>query len=81
MLIAGTFTPIHGVLFAGWRRWGFLALLWAAACCGIALEAILIGRMPAWMPATFYLALGWVGLASAWMLFRRFGWDFIAPLA
>src|SRR6266404_6193089 len=31
VLIAGTFTPAHGILFRGVGRWGFLLLIWTAA--------------------------------------------------
>ena len=31
LLIAGTFTPIHGILFTGWKRSGILAMLWTIA--------------------------------------------------
>src|SRR4051794_4002693 len=31
VLIAGTFTPAHGLLFRGWQRWLPLVLIWSAA--------------------------------------------------
>ncbi len=41
VLIAGTFTPVHGLLFHGGLRWGPLILIWAAAITGITLKTII----------------------------------------
>src|SRR5688500_6998575 len=38
MLIAGTFTAVHGVLFVGPMRWGVLAAAWSVAAFGITLK-------------------------------------------
>jgi channel protein (hemolysin III family) len=38
VLIAGTFTPVHAILFRGWGRWLPLVLIWLAAFAGIALK-------------------------------------------
>src|SRR5207253_742757 len=37
VLIAGTFTPPHIILFRGPGRWGMLLLIWGAAAAGITL--------------------------------------------
>lgn len=80
LLIAGTFTPVHGILFTGAWRTAILAFVWIAAVTGIALQSVFLERMPPWLSVTFYLALGWVGLISAWKLYRQYGWAFVAPL-
>ena len=80
LLIAGTFTPIHGILFAGRWRWVVLASVWCAAVIGITFVSVFLERMPPWLSVIFYLTLGWFGLISALKLYHRRGWGFIAPL-
>jgi channel protein (hemolysin III family) len=80
VLIAGTFTPTHGILFRGVGRWGPLLLVWAAALAGIALKTVFLPGLPEALGLSFYLALGWVGVFSAAVLWRRYGFWFLAPL-
>lgn len=79
-LIAGTLTAIHGILFQGAWRWGMILFIWSVAATGITLNSIFIEQMPAWLPVTIYVILGWVGVFTAFKLQRRYGYDFIAPL-
>jgi len=82
VLIAGTFTPIHALLFRGWLRWGVLGFVWAAAATGITLKSIYFEGFPEWLGVTIYLGLGWVGVVSMIAIWRthglRFGWRMIA---
>lgn len=80
ILIAGTFTPVLGILFHGWLRWGPLAAIWVAAVAGITLKTVFFEDMAEWLGLTFYLAMGWVGLGSGILLARRYGFNFIKPL-
>jgi len=57
-LIAGTFTPVHGILFTGWRRWMPLLLVWSAAITGIVFTSVFISEIPPWFSITVYLGLG-----------------------
>lgn len=70
VLIAATFTPIHVVLFQGWRRWGVLSLVWTIAIAGIVLKTIFFS-MPDLLGAVAYLALGWLGIVGGFELLRR----------
>ena len=79
-LIAGTFTPIHGILFRGPWRWGVLTFMWCSAAVGVTLKSIFFEAMPPWLGVVIYVAMGWVGLASAIKLRNRFAYSFIAPL-
>ena len=81
LLIAASFTPAHGILLRGWLRWFPLLLIWSAAITGITLKAIFFDSFAAGLSLTFYLTLGWFGLASAAVLARRHGARFLAPLA
>ncbi len=80
VLIAGTFTPAHGILFRGLARWGPLLLIWGAAITGITLKTIFFSSVAEGLGLSFYLSLGWVGALSAVVLWRRFGLGLIAPL-
>ena len=80
ILIAGTFTPAHGILFRGLLRWLPLFLIWTAAITGITLKTVFFDDLPEWLGLTFYLTLGWLGLVSGIVLARRFGFAFVKPL-
>jgi len=81
ILIAGSYTPAHGILFSGWLRWGPLALVWAAAITGITLKSIFFTSLSHWIGLSFYLALGWLGVVSAVFIVRRYGCGLLKPLA
>jgi channel protein (hemolysin III family) len=80
LLIAGSFTPAHGLLFRGPFRWMPLLLIWAAALGGVTLKVAYFYTVPEWLSLTFYLALGWVGVLSGSVLWARHGFGFIRPL-
>jgi channel protein (hemolysin III family) len=80
VLIAGTFTPIHGILFRGWKRWGVLIPLWVIAVCGVTLRTVFFDSLPyAWGTAIF-LAMGWIGLLSTFLVLRDYGRPPTIPL-
>ncbi len=80
VLIAGTFTPVHAILFRGWLRWLPLLLIWLAAATGITLKVIFFDDVSEWFGLALYLGLGWIGIASGVLLYLRFGWPFVRPL-
>jgi channel protein (hemolysin III family) len=80
VLIVGTFTPAHGILFRGAWRWGPLLLIWAAAVTGITLKTVFFTSLPEGLGLSLYLSLGWVGIFSAAVLWRCYGFRFVAPL-
>jgi channel protein (hemolysin III family) len=80
VLIAGTFTAVHAILFRGPLRWGPIAFLWAAAATAIPLKTVFFDQMPEWLGLVFYLGLPWLGLISGILLWRRRGLRYIAPL-
>ena len=77
-LIAGTFTPIHGILFRSWQRRLPLVVIWAAATTGICFRLVFFNSFPQWLGLLIYLLLGWLGLVSVIMVWRRFGRSAIA---
>jgi channel protein (hemolysin III family) len=80
VLIAGTFTPIHTILFRGFARWGMLLLIWVTAITGITFKMIFFGSMSEALGSLLYLGMGWIGLISGTLLARRYGFGFIRPL-
>jgi channel protein (hemolysin III family) len=79
-LIAGTLTPVHTILFRGFIRWGPLLVYWAAAAAGITLRTIFSESLPSGVGIAIFLLLGWGGLISCMLLWRRYGFSFVKPL-
>lgn len=79
-LIAGTFTPVHVIVFRGRWRWGMLAFIWLVAAAAISLKSVFFTGIPDWSGLLMYLAMGWFGVTSGAVLWRRFGWGFVRPL-
>lgn len=73
LLIAGTFTPIHVILFTGRKRWIPLALIWTAAAVGIVLKMVYFEDVPEGLGLLAYLGMGWLGAASSVLLWRDYG--------
>ncbi len=80
ILIAATFTPVHLLLFRGWGKWGFLALVWTFAAVAISLKTAFFQQVPAGLGLTLYLGMGWIGLYTGFSLWRRYGFEFIRPI-
>jgi channel protein (hemolysin III family) len=79
-LIAGTFTPVHAMLFRGIRRWGVLWLIWTLAVAGVTLKTIYFRDLPFSLGLAVYLGMGWIGSVSMFLAARRWGVAFIVPL-
>ena len=72
ILIAGTFVPIHTLMFRGPKRWGVLLLVWLITIPGVTLTAVFFSTMPEWLSLTFYLGLGWIGLLTAYFVISEY---------
>ena len=79
VLIAGTFTPVHTIVFRGLARWGVLAAIWTIAIAAIALKTAFFTVIPEAVGLSFYLGLGWLGAGTGYALWRRFGTAFVRP--
>ncbi|MBT5092824.1 MAG: DNA-binding protein [Halobacteriovoraceae bacterium] len=73
VLIAGTFTPIHVILFRGVSRWGVLGTVWSLAITGIVLTSVFFDSIPEWLTLCFYIGLGWIGLITFLKLRKTYG--------
>ena len=80
VLIAGSFTPIHAILFRGPWRWGMLAGIWALALAGLTVKTLYFAAIPEVFGLAMYLGFGWLGLVSWIALVRRFGFRFARPV-
>jgi channel protein (hemolysin III family) len=78
VLIAGTFTAVHGILFRGWLCWGIIAFAWIVTATAIPLKTVFFAEMPEWIGLALYLSFPWVGLLSGFLLWRRHGARYIA---
>src|ERR1051326_1334550 len=79
-LIAGTFTPVLGILFRGRGKWISLILIWSITITGITIKVIFLRDIPEFLGLSFYLSLGWLGGVFTYLIWYRFGWRFIVPL-
>jgi hemolysin III len=71
MLIIGSFTPIHVILFDGFWRWGVLLIIWTIGVTGMILEVIFFKDFPEYLSLIFYLSLGWVGVISSFRYIKQ----------
>jgi channel protein (hemolysin III family) len=79
LLIAGSMTPVHAILFSGRSRWLALVLIWTVAVVGILLRMIYHEYVTDAVGVSIFLTCGWGSLVTAIILWRRFGWEFIKP--
>lgn len=79
VLIAGSFTPVHAILFRGAGRWGMLAGVWTVAIAALTLKTLYFDSIPEWLGLAMYLAFGWLGVLSWIALARRFGIRYVMP--
>ncbi len=63
-LIAGTYTPFCVNAFTGFWKWGMLIIIWSLALIGICVKVFII-RVPRWLNAGIYLAMGWMSVAAS----------------
>jgi len=80
VLIAGTFTAVHGTVFHGWFRWVPLIIVWCVTGACITLKTVFFESLPEWVGLDFYLGLGWAAALPAILIFRSHGFAYLAPL-
>lgn len=68
LMIAGTYTPFGLVAVGGTMGYGLLALVWLSAVVGMLLKLLRPRRLER-TSVVMYLALGWIGLPVAGLLF------------
>lgn len=80
VLIAGTVTGVHGVLFHGFWRWAPVAFTWMVAATAITLKTVFFDDLAEWFGLSLYLLLGWLGGMFVLVLGRHYGLRFLLPL-
>ena len=80
ILIVGTMTPIHQILFRGIMRWGWLILIWLIAITFLILKNIFFSSFPEWLGLILFLSLGWGGVVTVGILWYQRDISFIKPL-
>ncbi len=81
VLIAGTLTPFHVMLFRGSARFVVLGVLWLLAAGAIALKLAYFDALQGGAGLALYVGLSAVGLSSALLLPRRIRLVAFAPMA
>ena len=79
LLIAGSLTPVHVILFRGVARWGPLTLAWAAAVLGIILRMVYFDSVSSEAGIAIFLLFGWGAAITAAVIYQRYGWAFVRP--
>ncbi|MFK7843725.1 MAG: hemolysin III family protein [Rhodothermales bacterium] len=80
ILIVGTMTPIHQLLFRGVMRWGWLILIWLIAITFLVLKNVFFSSFPEWLGLILFLSLGWGGVVTVGLLWYQRSTAFIKPL-
>lgn len=79
LVIAGCLTPVHVILFTGMERWAPLGVAWMTAIGGATLRMWYFDSLPSVAGIALFLMFGWGGAVTAFVLWRRHGWNFIQP--
>jgi channel protein (hemolysin III family) len=80
LLIAGTFTAVHGIMWSGLWRAGVLKLIWSYVALGVLLQAIWFRVFSGVPGLMLYLGLGWIGVISIFKLGRQLGFVAVRPM-
>ncbi|RKY17554.1 MAG: DNA-binding protein [Planctomycetota bacterium] len=80
VLIAGTLTAVHLLLFSGRWRWIMIVVAWTVCALGITLKTVFFAQTPEWLGLALYLGMGWLGCVSTVRLGLLHGWPFVSLL-
>lgn len=80
LLIAGTFTAVHGLMCRGFWRGGLLCIIWGYATVGVVLQMLWWQRFSGHLGLGLYLGLGWMGFLSVIKLGRQIGYRQVLPV-
>jgi len=73
LVIAGSATPVHILLFEGRWRWGLIALFWGCALTCLVTAEVYFTSLPYWSMLLGYTAVGSLGFISFYHLVARYG--------
>ncbi|MFI5362245.1 MAG: hemolysin III family protein [Elusimicrobiota bacterium] len=73
LVIAGSATPVHILLFKGRWRWGLIALFWGCALTCLVVLDVYFARLPYWSIVLGYIGVGSLGVVSFAHIAARYG--------
>ena len=73
LVIAGSATPVHVLLFKGHWRWGLTALFWGAALTCLVLIDAYFSSLPYWSIVLAYIGVASLGIVSFARITARYG--------
>lgn len=80
VLIAGTLTAVHGILFTGaWRR-RMIIIAWTMCGIGITLKMVFFSETAEWLGLACYFGMGLLGFATTLALWKQHGAAFAMPM-
>ena len=80
IVIAGSATPVHVLLFTGRWRWGLIALFWIMALTSLVLIDVYFSRLPYWSIILAYVGVSSLGGITYAHITARYGWKETALL-
>ena len=80
LMIASTFTAVHGLLFRDWRRWVIITLLWSITIPAIVVRAVFFDQIPRFVGSMIFLVIGWIGGYSAFLVWKEWGLKAVVPM-
>lgn len=80
VLIAGSITAVHLVLFTGRWRWVMIAVAWILCTQGVVFKTVFFSEVPEWAGLGLYLLMGWLGLITTLRLWWLRGGRFVRLL-
>lgn len=80
IVIAGSATPVHILLFTGRWRWGLTALFWVLALTCLVLIDIFFDQLPYWSIILSYIGVASLGGITYAHIAARYGWKETALL-
>lgn len=80
VLIAGTLTAVHGILFTGAWRSRMITIAWVLCAVGISLKMVFFTETDEWLGLACYFAMGLLGFATTVALWTQHGAAFAWPM-
>ena len=77
LLIAGSITPVHLILFTGYWRWIPIIVAWLVAVTGAGFKLSSTLSNAGSITTIFFLVIGWANVVTAIKVWHRHGWDFL----
>ena len=74
IVIAGSATPVHVLLFKGHWRWGLISVFWGMALTCLVLIDYYFNQLPYWAIISSYIGVSSLGTITFLKIVERYGW-------